>query len=372
MRDKTDNWNYPQLRTFQACPIVNARRVEYLARQLGDGIDEQKAREFAEHKKALKEQIPSEPDEPAIKPQDTSIIAKVTPDRRQEEQDRASPAARPCLARLAISRAKSDSDDAFRRNHADIKPFVRAFYRQYKAFPTTEETLDWLKANGRYSGDGDERASKRAKRVQQILHFTKQTFDSSKISKGQVAVHLNLGRFSWWVRQHFGSRMTARSADIHRFDPETMTAPIREVDVPARFIGTFLAVAEFCLKQDPLGNKAVPTNRIKKIWEMVEGGASWNQRYYQLVRDRLHRLGVIRITDRNHYPGKAWTWEVGQNFPADSWKEEQRILKGRLPSSDPGDRIICNGREKVHNTLYQDAQQNHRSCCVVPLVRPPP
>lgn len=264
--------------------------------------------------------------------------------------------------------------DAFARNHADIKPFVRAFYRQHKALPTTPETLDWIKANGRYSGEWEDRESKRAKRVEQILRFTEQTFDPSKLSTGQGAVHLAVGRYSWWVRQHFGSVMTAQITNLHRFNPETMTAPMGVVHVPANFIETFLAVVQFCVKQDPLDNKAVPTNRIKKIWEMVEGGASWNQHYYQIVRDRLQRMGVIRIVDREHAPGKAWRWEAGEAFPKDTWKEEQRRCKVKhAPASADGEnRDIYNREEKVHNTLYQDAQQITSSCCAFPLVRPPP
>ena len=58
---------------------------------------------------------------------------------------------------------------------------------------------------------------------------------------------LKLGRFGWWVRQHFGSTMTAQIKDISRFDAITMTAPTTTVLVPAKFVETFLTVAEFCL-----------------------------------------------------------------------------------------------------------------------------
>jgi hypothetical protein len=135
-----------------------------------------------------------------------------------------------------------------------------------------------------------------------------------------------------------------------------------------------VVVDHFCLSHDPLHNKAVPTNRIKKLWEMVEGGASWNQRYYQLVRDRLHRMGVIRIIDRNHTTGKAWRWESGEAFPEDTWKDEQRKFreKHRLPSGDSGEQIICSRENKVHNTLYQDAPQISPFSGENTLVRPPP
>ena len=121
--------------------------------------------------------------------------------------------------------------------------------------------------------------------------------------------------------------MTAHVADVRQVDPFTMKAPTSTVCVPAKFVETVLTVAEFCVSTDPLSNKAVPTNRIKKIWAMVKGGAGWNQKYYQIVRDRLHRMGVISIFDRKHRVGKAWRWSVGTNMPAGSWKEEQRRVK---------------------------------------------
>jgi hypothetical protein len=192
------------------------------------------------------------------------------------------------------------------------------------------------------------------------------------LSTGQhQEVSLNVERFGWWVRQHFGAGMAVEVEDYSKFDPYTMTAPVSDLFVPAQFIQTFLAVAEFCLRQDPLGNSAVPTNRIKKLWAMVEGGANWNQRYYQIVRDRLDRMGVITITDRDHHPGKAWRWESGGSFPEGSWKEEQRKLRerSRQPS---GDGMVRYRERKVHNTLYQDGRDFEPIDATIPLVRAPP
>ena len=168
-----------------------------------------------------------------------------------------------------------------------------------------------------------------------ILQFTERTFNPDMLAKGEnPSVSLKLGRFSWWVRQHFGSAMMRKVTDISRFDAETMKAPTSTISVPAKFVETFLAVAHFCIKEDPLSNRAVPTNRIKKIWGMVKDGAAWNQKYFQVVRDRLNRMGVISIFDRQHHVGKAWRWSVGDSFPEHSWKEEQRKFKEehRLPA----------------------------------------
>ena len=178
-------------------------------------------------------------------------------------------------------------------------------------FPTTDETLDWLKANNRYSGEWEDREEQASETSRADPCFTEQTFDSKKLSQGEhQPVSLKMGRFSWWVRQKFGSAMTGDIANLREFDPVAMTAPTTTVSVPANFVETFLVVADFCLQQDPLENKAVPTNRIKKLWKMVAGGAAWNQQYFQIVRERLHRMGIIRIFDRQHHSGKAWRWEA--------------------------------------------------------------
>ena len=155
--------------------------------------------------------------------------------------------------------------------------------------------------------------------------------------------------------------MTARIKDISQFDAITMTAPTTTVSVPAKFVETFLAVADFCLKTDPLSNKAVPTNRIKKIWSMVKDGAAWNQKYFQVVRDRFNRMGVISIFDRQHHVGKAWRWAVGENMPSGSWKDGQHRLKEEHRLSPELakslEEIVADtdkNNNNIHNTLYHD------------------
>ncbi len=285
----------------------------------------------------------------------------------------------------------SESADAFRRNLEDLPPFTRAFYSQHRRFPTTDEALEWLKDNGRYSGEWEDRESRRAKRVGQILRFIERTFDPEMLSKGgKPSVSLGRGRFAWWVQQKFGLTMTAKVRDTNRseimttgkdgpFDALTVKAPTTTVSIPARFVETFLAVAHFCLSTDPLSNKAVPTNRIKKIWGMVKDGAAWNQKYFQVVRNRLNRMGVISIFDRHHHVGKAWRWKSGENFPEESLGQQQRKLKAKcqLP---PGDSLslveflgdIDSKNNNMHNTLYYTESQISAICLPDEQVRPPP
>ena len=140
-----------------------------------------------------------------------------------------------------------------------------------------------------------------------------------------------------------------------------------------------LAVVDFCLNQDPLVNKALPTNRIKKIWEMVVGGASWNQTYFQVVRDRLDRMGIVDIFDRQHDNNKAWRWDAGPNFPAENWKEEQEKPNDQAKRSRFGlsfeefiaiTKIVMD--EQVHNTLYHTDAHFRDLWDRNPDIRPPP
>jgi hypothetical protein len=376
MRDETDSWNYPQLEKFKACPVVKTGHVEYIIRQLQDKIDDEKVRVFGEYKKSLADK---EKEEEKLKNGSTGPKPVQAPKPLIKPTVPTAPTA-PRPVRVALEPMDIGNADAFARNLEDIRPFVRAFWKEHRRLPSTQETLDWIKANNRFSGSWEDRESKRAKRVGQILDFTEQTFDPKKLSQGDHhPVLLKLGKLSWWVRQRFGSIMSGRRSSLREFDPVTMTAPVQDVSVPANFVETFLAVADFCLRQDPLDNKAVPTNRIKKLWEMVEGGAPWNQQYFQVVRDRMDRMGIISIFDRNHRSGKAWRWEAGE-FPSQDYREEQRKLReqSRLPAGEAGSyrdlvAITTNVMNfKVHNTLYQDGEGISGLREEIPEVRGPP
>lgn len=142
-----------------------------------------------------------------------------------------------------------------------------------------------------------------------------------------------------------------------------------------------MAVADVCLIQDPFGNQAVPTNRFKKLWAIVKEGAPWNQRYFQIVRNRLHSMGVVKIIDRNHRQGKAWKWDTGPNFPkSGSWKEahsqldeEHRLPAGLTPNFEKlSANIIVDKKHNLPNTLYHVMGRFHKSKGHQLFARPPP
>ena len=372
MKDETDSWNYPQLEKFKACPVVNARRIECLAREMEPQIDDEKVQRFAKHKNALAEA------ERAEKQEKTTAKKKPAKPTPVPKPSQPSPVPPKPVAKQKIG---SGDGDAFLRNQKDLLPFVREFYKHHGAFPTVEDASSFLHDKGLYSGRWDDNFRKRATRVGQILNYTEQTFDPKEMTKGNGrAIVLRLGRFSWWVRRHFGSGIRTSHADLRRFDPETMTAPKTVVTIPPSFIETFLVVADACLRQDPLENQAVPTNRIKKLWGMVKEGAPWNQRHFQILRERLDRMGITRIWDRNHETGKAWRWDAGSSFPEASFKETDRKFKEEH-KAPPGLALTFEdflavieekSNYKVHNTLYQTDARTSELWAYSPEVRPPP
>jgi hypothetical protein len=351
---------------FKERPIVNSRRIKHIVSQLD--IDDEKAQHFAEYKQSLdvkaevcrKRQI-------AVKKTGPFILLT-------QNESRAAVQHGACLKNAnAVDRTTksgSSTGDAFLRNCEDLLPFIRDFYKKNKTYPTFEDGLDYLHTNGLFSGNWNDRLNRRANRVGQILAFYRPTFDPNKLSVGKHnPIVLRLGQYAWWVRQVFGTGIKTSYQDKARFDPYSMTAPIVKVFIPARFIETFLVVADACLRQDPSDNNGVPTDRIKKLWNMVANGAPWNQRYYQIVREKFHRLDVIRIIDRNHKKDKAWRWVAGTYFPGNNFRETQRKLRKRRPSIT---RIIIVKTHKVHNTLYKNRDSFHELLDKVPVIRPPP
>ena len=181
---REDSWKYEELAKFKACPVVNVRRVENIIGQLDDRFDEEKVQRFAEYKKSLLDQEQGKrlKNQPVTKPDrkvEQAVPAKTEAKPSEADQTTKTPTP-PATVRVALP--EMPSDDAFARNQKDIKPFVRAFYREHHRFPTTEETLDWIKDNGRYSGEWEDREGKRAKRVGKILAYTKQNFDPKMLS----------------------------------------------------------------------------------------------------------------------------------------------------------------------------------------------
>lgn len=385
--ETTEDWCWTRLEQFKNKPTVDVRCVDRLSQQIEERIDEEQVARCATIKAKLREECQRKEQE-SVRLSGVTHVASQHADRGVKDAPvRHNLGATPVSAMSTASSTKrhqttsqtgSCEGNAFARNQKGLLPFTRQFFKRHQRFPEVDDALKHLQENGLFSGQWEDNHSHRARRVGDILKHISRTFDPEQLGSGESKpLSLSVDKFSWWVRQRFGTSMSGTVSDLRSFDPVSMSAPVKKVTVPAEFIKTFLVVADVCVNQDPLDNKAVPTNRFKKLWPMVKGGAAWNQGYYQIVRDKLDRMGVIQIVDREQKTGKAWRWESGSCFPAASWKEEQQQLKEKAKASRSGTEeplpdVSHTRREKEHNTLYETNNRILELQASQQAVRPPP
>lgn len=279
--------------------------------------------------------------------------------------------------KLVCGAVKHDSNEpcALKRNWSALLPFARTFFLTNKRLPSVKEAMEHLKRNGLYSGDWAINEGHRHQRVSDILNKIEETFDPSLV-QGNQSFKLDPG-IRRWCRRYFPSGLVGHRQRINELD---MSIETREVRVPTRFVEHCVGVIAFCLN-DHLDNKAVPVNRIKAIWNLVSDTPSWNQTYFQIVRNHLEKIGVINIFDKNHQVGKAWKWEMGENFPTKTQDQhsEKRVRRagtsnnGRLSTAGArewvGKRIR---KERIHNSLYQTLRPNSGKGIQNDLHRGPP
>ena len=67
----------------------------------------------------------------------------------------------------------ADEGNAFVRNQKVLLPFVREFYKKHRQFPDATDALTYLRDNRLFSGQWEDREHRRAKRVEQILAYTR-------------------------------------------------------------------------------------------------------------------------------------------------------------------------------------------------------
>jgi hypothetical protein len=256
--------------------------------------------------------------------------------------------------------------NAFHRNWESLLPFCREFYRRHRRLPIVDEALDHLRSKRLFSGRWSDNEERRRRRVADILRKIAETFDPSLLSGGHVlSADAKVRQWCW---RHFPNGLTASRQII---DEIQMMVHRRHVHVPARFVAHLMQIIVFCLREDPLENGALPTNRIKVLWGRLPNAPAWNQTYFQLVRDHLDRIGVIEIFDRQHTAGKAWRWRMGPNFPG-----RRQSQSWRSPGGKPKDMSVEKRKNKTHNSLYYSPLPNFQNGSnFTPkwtLSRPPP
>jgi len=278
--------------------------------------------------------------------------------------------------------SKGQSDpSAFNRNWHALLPFTRQFYKVNKTLPSVDDALHFLKEHGLYSGDWSDNEKHRRNRVSDILNKIEETFDPSLL-KSHQKVTLDRG-IRRWCRRHFPNGIIGKQRRINEMD---MTSMIKDISVPSQFVEHAVGVIAFCLN-DPLENDALPVNRIRAIWNLVQDAPNWNQKYFQVVRRHLEKNSIVDIYDKDHKPGKSWRWKKGANFPQKMSEKRRSGCLNETSSCTISDikslckkseakRLSTGGakewggrgikKEYVHNSLYHLPQQkpktaNHKS-----------
>lgn len=258
--------------------------------------------------------------------------------------------------------------NAFKRNWSVLLPFAREFFKANGRFPSATNALRYLRDNGLYSGRWEDNAVNRRHRVAAILKKIQETFDPSKLqSNGHVKFDRQVHR---WCRNRFPNGLVVRQRQINQME---MSSKIKNFRIPAKFVEHCVGVIAFCLN-DHLENQALPTNRIKAVWNLMPGAPSWNQDYFQIVRDELERVGFVNIFDKHHKIGKAWRWRKGPSFPGMKKTRVGGVGGSRRPSTGGAREERSKGikERSVYNSLYQTGDQNSRSAASLSQIRPPP
>jgi len=93
-----------------------------------------------------------------------------------------------------------EEPDAFKKNWTALLSYSRDFFKTNKRLPTTNESLNHLKANNLFSGCWTDNEANRRHRVAAILQKIEETFDPSLLSSDR-RVELNHEIFLWCRRQ---------------------------------------------------------------------------------------------------------------------------------------------------------------------------
>jgi hypothetical protein len=231
------------------------------------------------------------------------------------------------------------------------------FCRRNRRAVSVEEGLDFIKTNDLFTGSWEQRQGKRKVRVGQILSFIAKTFDPSLCTG--VRHEINFGKFDSWAKSHCPDGWRRQAS---RWLDEFGTAHTRQRSRTVadwQFVSLFLSIAEYLVQQDKNGDDSVPTARAESLWNLLydQGVISipFCARKWKIVRDRLEKLGVLKI-DHHYHRGQAMKWWIGSLFPG-LWNKVKAKAKGLLEAIPLAEFLLGQRKKYIHNSLLQQAIQ---------------
>lgn len=230
------------------------------------------------------------------------------------------------------------------------------FCRRNRRVVSVDEGLDFIKTNNLFTGSWSHNSAKRRIRVRQILPFIAKKFDSSLCTG--VRHEINFGKFNDWAKQHCpdGWRRGAASRGLDQFGNLIVRQRDRTV-ADWHFVSVFLSIAEYVVANDKNSDDSVPTARAEALWTLLfDQGViqvPFCPRKWKITRDRLEKMGVLRI-DHHYHRGQAMKWWLGIDFPG-LWKKLKKKAKGLLEPVSLVQFLLGQRETIEHNSLLQHA-----------------
>ncbi len=255
--------------------------------------------------------------------------------------------------------------DSFKRQRKALLRYARCL----KRVPNLTEALNFIKTNNLFSGRWQENLEKRKIRVKSILSFIVKTFDAAKCSKGQV----NLGKYDQWTKNRFPHGFYGGKRRYLNEEGGIVEVK-QQIWVSHGFVAIFMAISEFALLLEKNQDETLPHRRAKEIWSALYEKRQVSERFcsrkWAVCREEMVRYGIIRITNRDYYPGKAMEWAVAPYFPGLGLWRSKRKPSLMMPVSYQ--EFIQRKEKKQHNTLLRKQPVKKPFGPFFPHPRPPP
>ena len=175
-----------------------------------------------------------------------------------------------------------------------------------------DEALAFIKDKTLYTGTWTDNSwpKRRGEGPRYAEIHCKKTFNAAKCGHGSV----NIGKFDRWAFGHYPAGLvhTKNQRDLTADGEVVQTS--HETHVCPDFISVFLSICEFALLIDKNDDGTLPHNRSEELWDALyrQGLLSikFNARKWAACREGLVQHGVVRITNREFYSGKAMVWDI--------------------------------------------------------------
>ena len=255
------------------------------------------------------------------------------------------------IKRVSTPTNLRDEPDSFIRQREALMEFCR----RNRRVVSVAEGLAFIKTTNLFTGSWEHNRGKRKLRISQILAYIAKTFDASLCTG--VRHEINVGKYDAWAKKHCpdGWRAGVRKS-LDQFG-NILLRQLNRTVADLQFVSVFLSLAEYIALHDKNNDDSVPSARAESLWTLLydQGviAVPFCPRKWKITRDRLERLGVVKI-DHDYHRGQAMKWWTGDWFPGlGLWKAKKG--KGIMEAVALAEFLIGERGKDIHNSLWQQA-----------------